>query len=321
LRRERPTILHTHNPKPGLYGRVVGRLAGVPLVINTMHGLYATADDPWIRRAAVYLLEAVASRFSDLELVQNAEDVETIRRSRLASGRKVRHLGNGVDLTRFRPSRLTPEQRRSIRKEWGVGERDIVVGTVGRLVVEKGYRELFEAIGGLGDGARLVVVGGTDTDKADALDAPLLERCRGDGVVLLGHRADVADLLGAFDIFALASHREGQPRAAMEAAASGLPIVATNIRGCRQVVEHGVTGLLVPPYQAVSLAEALGQLIRSPTQRESMGVAARVKARREFDERDVVARVLDGYRTAAARRRIALGTAGAWTTVSRRKTA
>ena len=71
LRRERPTILHTHNPKPGLYGRVLGRLAGVPVVVNTVHGLYATDDDSWSKRAAVYGLEAVASRFSDAELVQN----------------------------------------------------------------------------------------------------------------------------------------------------------------------------------------------------------------------------------------------------------
>jgi glycosyltransferase involved in cell wall biosynthesis len=122
--------------------------------------------------------------------------------------------------------------------------------------------------------------------------------------VFLGHRDDVADLLGAFDIFVLASHREGQPRAAMEAAATQLPIVATNIRGCRQVVDQGVTGLLVPPRDPAALALAIGQLASSGPQRDAMGQAALAKAHREFDERDVVARVIDSYRLAAARRRI-----------------
>jgi glycosyltransferase involved in cell wall biosynthesis len=302
LRRERPTVLHTHNPKPGLYGRVVGRLAGVPLVVNTVHGLYATTDDRWTRRAVVYALEAVASRFSDLELVQNAEDIETICRFRLASRRKVRHLGNGVDLTRFRPDRLTAERRRAVRSDWGAGDGDVVIGTVGRLVAEKGYPELFEAARGLGEQVRLVVVGGTDDDKADALDRTLVERAAADGVVFLGHRNDVADLLGAFDVFVLASHREGQPRAAMEAAATGLPIVATDIRGCRQVVEPEVTGLLVPPRNPTALAEAIRQFACSAAQRDAMGLAALSKAHHEFDERDAVARVMDSYRLAAVRR-------------------
>ena len=122
----------------------------------------------------------------------------------------------------------------------------MVVGTVGRLVAEKGYAELFEAVADLAPGIRLVVVGGPDPDEPDALAAERARNGRGPGVVLLGHRDDVDRLLGGFDLFVLASHREGQPRAAMEAAASGLPIVATDVRGCRQVVDDGTTGLLVP---------------------------------------------------------------------------
>jgi glycosyltransferase involved in cell wall biosynthesis len=306
LRRERPTVLHTHNPKPGLYGRVVGRLAGVPIVVNTVHGLYATTDDPWRRRAAVYALEGFASRWSDAELVQNVEDVATIRRFRLAARDKVRHLGNGVDLIRFRPGRLPAERREAVRAEWGADAGTVVVGAVGRRVAEKGYGELFEAVAGLGPGVRLVVVGGEDGDKADALDASLLARARTAGVTFLGHRHDVVDLLGAFDLFALASHREGQPRAAMEAAATGLPIVATDIRGCRQVVDHGVNGLLVPRRDAGALRDAIAELAGAPERRVQMSAAAVIKARREFDERDVVARVMDTYRHAAARRGIRL---------------
>jgi glycosyltransferase involved in cell wall biosynthesis len=307
LRRERPTVLHTHNPKPGVYGRVLGRLAGVPVVVNTVHGLYATPDDPWRRRAVVYLLEGFASRFSDAELVQNSEDVATMRRWHLAARRKIRHLGNGVDVTRFRPGRLPATDRRALRAEWGAGDDDVVVGTVGRLVAEKGYPELFEAVHGLAPRVRLVVVGGDDPDKPDALDPDLLRRAQADGVRLLGHRADVDDLVGGFDVFVLASHREGVPRAAMEAAASGLPVVATDIRGCRQVVDPGVTGLLVPVRDPTALRAALQSLADDARLRADLGRAAAQKARREFDEREVVRRVMACYRDVAARRGFRLG--------------
>ena len=181
-----------------------------------------------------------------MELVQSAEDVAVMRRLRLAPRTRIRHLGNGIDLERFRPHRLDSPDRVLQRAEWGMDDATIVVGAVGRLVIEKGYRELFEAVAGLGPHIRLVVVGGADEEKADALPVALGDEAAAADVVFLGHRDDVDRLLGAFDIFVLASHREGVPKAAMEASATGLPVIATNIRGCREVVDDGLTGRLVP---------------------------------------------------------------------------
>ena len=220
-----------------MYGRIVGRLAGVPVVVNTVHGLYASADDRRTKRLVVYALEALAARFSHAELVQNPEDVELLRRYRIVPRRKLTYLGNGVDLVRFDRNRLPPGTRESVRAELGVDDDDVVIGIVGRLVAEKGYPELFEAVRALGPRCVLVVAGPDDPEKADALDrtdhraTPEPTACASSGM-----RDDVERLYAAMDVFALPSHREGFPRAAMEAAAMGLPIVATDIRGCRQVV-------------------------------------------------------------------------------------
>jgi glycosyltransferase involved in cell wall biosynthesis/ribosomal protein S18 acetylase RimI-like enzyme len=304
LRRERIEILHTHNPKPGVYGRILGRLAGVPIVINTIHGLYATEDDPGMKRALVYGLETLAAQFSHHELAQNPEDVARLRRLPFYPSHKLTLLGNGVDLSRFDPHRASVV-RESMRAELGVGDDQVVVGMVGRLVAEKGYPEFFEAARRLvGQPVVFLAVGPDDPSKADALDRAKIEEAIRSGVRFLGMRTDVDRLYGAFDIFVLPSHREGFPRAAMEAAACGLPIVATDIRGCRQVVDDGASGLLVPVNDPVALTNAISQLVADSELRSKMGEAAHVKARNEFDERIVVAKVLDAYQAQARRRGI-----------------
>lgn len=298
LRRERIDVLHTHNPKPGVYGRIVGRLAGVPIVVNTVHGLYATPDSPLSKRIVVYGLEWLASRFSDVELIQNPEDVELLRRLHIVPRPKLRLLGNGVDLDRFDPVRAAAA-RDQVRAELGVGESQVVVGAVGRLVAEKGVAELIEAAERL-DGRFVVVwVGPHDPDKDDAISEVVIDRAREAGVRLLGMRRDVERLYGGFDIFVLPSHREGFPRAAMEAAASGLPVVATDIRGCRQVVDHGVNGLLIPVGDAQALAEAVATLGDDDDSRMTMGRASARKAREQFDEAAVVEKVFSAYRDVA----------------------
>jgi lipopolysaccharide/colanic/teichoic acid biosynthesis glycosyltransferase/glycosyltransferase involved in cell wall biosynthesis len=301
LRRERPDVLHTHNPKPGIYGRIVGRLAGVPVVVNTVHGLYASDDDRRAKRLVVYGLEALAARFSHAELVQSPEDVELLRRYHLTPRRKLTSLGNGVDLARFDRSRLPPRTRETVRAELGVDDDDVVIGIVGRLVAEKGYPELFEAARSLGPRCVLVVAGPDDPEKADALDRELVNEAHADGVRFLGMCPDVERIYAAMDVFVLPSHREGFPRAAMEAAAMGLPIVATDIRGCRQVVRHGDNGLLIPPRNPARLAEALRQLADDAPLRHRMGVSSTRRARAEFDERTIVATVFDTYERALSR--------------------
>ena len=295
-------VLHTHNPKPGIYGRIVGRLAKVPIVVNTVHGLYATEDDSIAKRLVVYVFEAIAARCSDAELAQNIEDVELMSKYRITVPRKMNLLGNGVDLTRFDPVRVGDEKRAQLRAEWGVGEDQIVVGIVGRLVAEKGYPELFEAMHLLDDRYVLVVVGPDDPSKSDALPRETIAAAQADGVRLLGMRDDVDELYSAFDMFVLPSHREGFPRAATEAAAMGLPIVATDIRGCRQVVDDGVNGHLVPVRNPQALARAMSALGEDSSERARAGAASRVKSLTDFDERKVVEIVMDTYRAVAVQK-------------------
>lgn len=300
-RRLRPDIVHTHNPKPGVYGRIAAKLAGVPRIVNTVHGLYAQPTDPFVKKAAVYGLERIAATFSDVELVQNEEDIPVLVDRLRISRDKVRLLGNGVDLERFRPR--SAEERVTARAQLGFSDDDVVIGAVGRLVVEKGYVELLEAFGSVADrvpNARLMIIGGYDPEKADSLPEDLVEQAKANGVIFLGHRNDVEDLYCAMDLYVLASHREGFPRSAMEAAANGLPIIATDIRGCRQVVEPGVNGQLVAVNAPSELAGALCDLAAGSESLTALSDRALAKAVADFDQTRVIRRTLASYLGAAA---------------------
>jgi glycosyltransferase involved in cell wall biosynthesis len=307
LRRERYDVLHTHNPKPGIYGRIAGRMAGIPIVVNTNHGLYFS-DGARARRLAVLVLEWLAARFSDAELVQNPEDLALLTRWRVTPRHRTTLLGNGVDLGRFRPANgdgsASGAERSAARAALGARPDHLVVGMVGRLVAEKGYPELFEAARLLGPRYLVVAIGPEDPAKADALSRAQLDAAVRDGVRLLGQRDDVDLLYRGMDVFVLPSRREGFPRAAMEAAASGVPVVATDVRGCRQVVDHGVTGLLVPVASPRRLADAIRWLGEDEARRHEMGAAGARRARVDFDELRVIDLVIDTYRSVAARRGI-----------------
>jgi glycosyltransferase involved in cell wall biosynthesis/ribosomal protein S18 acetylase RimI-like enzyme len=298
LRRERFDLVHTHNPKPGVMGRVAAHLARVPLVVNTVHGLYATPEDPLFKRVAVLGLEGLAARCSDLEMYQSEEDLRWARHIRLVPPGRSELLGNGTDLKRFDPDRMGPERAAELRAELGLPVGALVVGAVGRLVAEKGYRELFaaaRAVRARDPNVRFLVVGNPDLDKADAITEAELRQAAAD-VCFADWRDDVHDLLAVMDVFVLASWREGMPRSAIEAAAMARPLVLTDIRGCREVARHDREALLVPPRDPGALVTAISRLAGDPALRARLADAARRRAQERFSEEAVAEKVAGAYR-------------------------
>ena len=155
-----------------------------------------------------------------------------------------------------------------------------------------------------GSRVRFVVIGPADTDKPDAVDRDLVERARRDGVVFAGRHDDMAECYSACDLFVTASHREGFPRAAMEAGAMALPIVATDIRGCRQVVADGANGVLVEVRSAVSLAAGIRRVVDDDAFRGTLSGAARRHALAHFDQQRVIDITLSTYVRLLGERRL-----------------
>jgi glycosyltransferase involved in cell wall biosynthesis len=297
FRQLRPDVVHTHFIKPGTFGRPAAWLGRAPVVVNTVHGIYATPESRPALRMVVHNIERFASRCSAAELVQNPEDLEVLARLGVPRS-KLQVLGNGIDLGRFSPAAVDPGRVAAARVDMGASPGDVLVGVVGRLVREKGYAEVFAAAQLLRIShpeVRIVVVGPEEPDKNDAISAREIADAKRSGVVFLGMRDDLDVLYAAFDLVVLASHREGFSRSGMEAAAMGVPLIATDIRGTHPVVEPGSTGLFFPVGDVQALVDAVATLATDSERRLAMGDRARRKAEREFDEGKVIEITLELY--------------------------
>ena len=290
FRSNRFDIIHTHTMKAGLLGQLAATLARVPVIIHTLHGFYFYEGMGAIAHASWKRLEKLKMALGNYTLSQNHADEVTAIKERICAPDRISYLGNGIDLEAFNPSRISREQMRTKRQELGVLEGEKVVAIAGRLLVEKGYLEFFEAarlIRQRDKGVRFWAIGASQPSRQGAI---LLTDMRARGldqnVSFLGMRSDMTELLAAVDVFVLPTHgREGVPRVLMEASAMGRPVVATDVRGCREAVINGQTGLLVPARNATALAEAVLTLLNNSDFANRLGAAARVHALGHFDER------------------------------------
>ena len=287
FRAERPDLVHAHMPISGFLARIAARAAGVKRVAYTGHGFLFNQPAPWPRRAASLVMELIAGRLTDLFFTVSTEEAADARRLRLHAD--PRPVGNGRDPARFRPD---PAARARIRAELGVPRDRVAIVAVSRLVRHKGYPELLAAMRDLD--AELWVAGERlGSDRGEDMEPYFAASGLGSRLRRLGYREDIPALLAAADIFVLPSHFEGLPMSVIEAMLCALPVVATDIRGPREQVIDGVTGLLVAPAQVPPLAAALRRLAGDAALRARMGAAGRTRALDLYDEARVVARTLD----------------------------
>lgn len=299
FRKEKFDIVHTHTPKPGLLGQMAAKMAGIPIIINTLHGFYFHKNSPFLKRRFYILIERMAAIFSELILSQNREDIKTAIEEKICPPGKIKFLGNGIDLSKFNPERFSREFIEKKKKELKIGPSKKIIGMVGRLVKEKGYFELFEAFKILlkkFPQTLLLIIGPLEPEKKDAISPDVIkdygiER----NVIYLGQRTDLDEIYPLMDIFVLPSQREGFPRSILEASAMRKPVVATNIRGCREAVEDKITGILVPVKNPEKLARAIIYLFENPKDSQKMAEEGRKKAKKEFDENQIFNRIKREY--------------------------
>lgn len=302
MRQEVVTIVHTHTPKAGLLGQLAARFAGVPIVVNTVHGFYMHDLMHPIVRWFYINLEKIAASCSDLILSQNREDMETASSVGICPPEKLKHLGNGIDLSIFNRDQVTTGDICRMRRQLGIRDETKVVGFVGRLAGKrKGFIDFLRACQRVAKhcpNVRFLIIGEADVGKADAI-GPSAAKDHGvsDQCLFLGARpnAELPSLYAVMDLLVLPSLFEGMPRVVIEAAAMGIPAVVTNVKGNREVIEHGRNGLLVPLGDISALADAIIEILTDPEKAKCMGAEGYRIARERFDERMVFTKVITEY--------------------------
>jgi glycosyltransferase involved in cell wall biosynthesis len=303
-----PDIVHAYDTKPTVLAQIAARLARVPVVIATLPGLGSLYSNNRVATRLVRRLYESMQRFassrSNLTIFQNGDDLdELVRRHVVDRGRSLVVAGSGVDLSAFRPGRRSEARVMQLRVELGATGDQLVVIMVSRMIRAKGVLDFAAAAAALR--ARrpgryvFVLVGGIAGSGLEPLSIEELETVRQD-VICLGERTDIAELLAAADIFALPTYyREGIPRVLLEAAASGLGLIATDTPGCREVVLDGQTGLTVPPRDPLSLARAIERFEDRALSARLAGEARRLVGRR-FSIEVICAELTSLYRSLPA---------------------
>ena len=295
FRRERPDIVHGFTIKCAVYGSIAARLAGAAGRVNAVAGMgYVFISDsakarllrPLVRGLLKLSLDGKGARL----ILQNPDDAALFEQARLVDPRHVRLIpGSGVDCSRF-VGRAAPAG----------GDGPLRVLLAARLLWDKGLAEYVEAARRLraeGRPLRFLLAGDPDPGNPAAVPESVVAGWVEEGVVeWLEHVDDMPTLFSSVDMVVLPSYREGLPKGLIEAAACALPLVTTDVPGCREVVRDGEDGLLVPARDAGALADAIRRLADDPELARRLGQAARAKALAQFDETIVIDRTMAVYR-------------------------
>ncbi len=282
FQKEKFDILHTHSSKTGILGRMAGKLAGVPVVMHTVHGFAFPEAKNIFLKAFYFLMEWVGARVTDRLILLNQHDYEIAKKYLGLPESKLRLIPNGIDTLRYSPA--SREIRKRIRRKYfGIGDKEIAIGMVGRLWPQKNPECFVKtAIQLLQTGnktSRFFLIG--DGEERQNLENLIKNSGFMKEIQILGWKNNINDLLRGLDIFVLPSRWEGMSLAVLEAMATSVPVLVSDIPGNQDFVEEDVTGYLFNIKKETVFLKKLSLLLAKPFLRKRMGRQGREKIKED----------------------------------------
>lgn len=284
FRDEKPDIVHLNSSKAGGLGALAARVAAVPRIIYTAHGWAFNEPVPALTKAFRW-----AASLATLLLASRVITVSRFDEIHSPLGLETTTVHNGIVMPALLPQK---EARTEIAKYAGITENDFIVGTIAELTANKGIDILIEAFAHTESG-HLVVIG--EGEERRALEARIKRLKLEKRVHLLGFISDAATLLRAFDIFVLASRKEGFPYVLLEAGFAGVPVIASTVGGIPEIIDDQLSGVLVPAYDSDALAEALNELAANPGTRAHYAARLKEKVERYFPLYGMIKKTVEVY--------------------------
>jgi glycosyltransferase involved in cell wall biosynthesis len=282
-------VVHTHNSKAGVLGRLAAKRAGVPVIVHTIHGWGHHDHMNPLLRAIYIVMERAAARCSQRLIAVSQSTWDRGTKDRIGRPEQYELIHSGIDIARYRDVSVDVK---ALKASVGIPENAPVIGTVSRLSPQKApddFLKVAAAVHKRCEAARFVYVGGGP--GLDEFEAGIREMGLEDVILNLGYRRDIPQVLRMFDVFLLTSLWEGLPRVFPQAMCAGLPIVATRVDGAPEAVADGISGFLVPPRDVDGMANFVLQLLADRDLRHSMGQAGLDRVYPDFCDRDMVRRI------------------------------
>jgi glycosyltransferase involved in cell wall biosynthesis len=296
----KPDIVHTHTPKAGLLGMIAARLCRVPVRLHTVAGL-PLMEARGVKRWILKMVERVTYSSAHQVYPNSLGLLKYIKEQRLIGNTPLSIIGkgstNGIDISFFLRNTDLENKASAIRMRYGIPDNAVVFGFVGRIVKDKGIIELTKAFKKLSSATevRLILVGPFE-QELDPLPAEVIQFINENaGVIKAGFMHDVRPWLMASDVFVFPSYREGFPNVVMQAACLEVPSIVSDINGCNELIEHEVSGLVVPPKNELALYEAMKRLAEDPETGKRFAKAARKFVTENFDQQYVWGELLKAY--------------------------
>ena len=302
LKKEKPSIVHTHTPKAGIVGMTAAYFAGVPNRLHTVAGL-PLMEATGGKRILLDFIEKLTYRFATKVYPNSKGLYDFILAEKFTEPSKLSIIGNGssngIDTAYFDPSQYAVNEKRSVRQELGIPQNHFTFVFVGRLVKDKGINELVAAFLNLSASEKnisLILVGPFE-DDLDPLHPETLKNIKKNpNIHSVGFKKDVRPYLLASDALAFPSYREGFPNVVMQAGAMGLPSIVTDINGCNEIITQGKNGLIIPPKNETTLFEAMKKMVNDPKVFAQLKTSARQTIVENYDRKELWEALLAEYR-------------------------
>ncbi|WP_026811010.1 glycosyltransferase family 4 protein [Arenibacter latericius] len=305
IKKERPTVVHSHTPKAGIVGMMAAWLAKVPHRLHTVGGLplmEATGN----KRKLLDYVEKTTYNFATKVYPNSKGLYDFIVAENLTKPKKLKIIGqgstNGINTHLFDPALFTAS-RYTLRKELNIPPNSFVFVFVGRVVGDKGINELVEAFGNIhkktnrtgGNDPKLLLVGFLETEL-DPLKPETLHAIENNpNIISVGYQKDVRPYFAAADALAFPSYREGFPNVVMQAGAMGLPAIVSNINGCNEIIDEGQNGLIIKVKDTTTLEQAMTELLTNSSLYQKLKSNAREMITSRFSQEEVWKALLEEY--------------------------
>lgn len=293
-------LLHTFTVKPNIYGTFAGKLAKVPKILNLVEGMGSFYVDNSLKsravRKVIESLYRAVFKLSNQTVFVNSDDPEYLISKGIISREKVKVIRSvGIDIDEYSPDSISEETKQKYREELNISENQPVITMIGRAILHKGTEDFYKSAEILEEKSyKFLFIGDIDKGNRFSMSEKFMSSRK--NVDWLGFRSDIKELIAISDIIVLPSYREGVPRTLLEAGAMGKPIIATDVVGCREVVEDGINGYLVPLNSPKVISDKIEFLFSSRELYNRFATDSRKIVEKEFNLTYIVNKYMENYR-------------------------